>query len=176
MKTNLKLFFGLFISSILLSSCTAEKVEKDIGTLSISQITSSTADYSEFHKALVLTGLIDVINNGNVTVFVPKDDQLKSQLGRSVQQQEDLDHQKLVDVIKYYIVPTILYSSQFVDNAEFTTSFNSIKLKITLVDDGYGKMIPKVTDIPGNQNQVLAYDVNCTNGRLFPIDGYLSAN
>jgi len=174
MKTNLKLFFGLFISSIVLNSCTQEKVQKDVGPLSISQVTSSTVDYSEFHKALVLTGLIDVVNNGNVTVFVPKNDPLDSQLGRTVEAQDALDHQKLIDVIKYYIVPNILYSSQFVNNAEFTTSFNSSKVKITIGDDGYGKMVPKITDLAGNQNIILAYDVNCTNGRLFPIDQFLS--
>jgi len=174
MKNTIKVLFAVLSLGFALTSCTSDSIQRTAGDLSFTQMVASNPDFSEFYKALELTGLLGVATDNSHTVFVPNNQAMSLQLsGKTAAEVFAINPTGLTEAMKYYIANGLVTGDQFSDNYVINTMAAGKTLKIKIEDDGTGKMITKLYDMTDNGNRFNAMDVKCTDGYIFTIDSYL---
>jgi uncharacterized surface protein with fasciclin (FAS1) repeats len=115
----------------------------------------------EFHQAVGQAGLVEVLNQGDVTIFAPTDeafaqipdDQLTALLNNQA---------KLTELLLYHVVPGQLTAAD-VTSADQLTTANELSLKISA--DGSTVMI--------NNAKVIAANLEASDGIIHAIDKVL---
>lgn len=105
-------------------------------------------------------GLVDALSgNRQLTVFAPTDEAFNA-AGITVDNVGDVDDEFLVNVLTYHVTPGRRKEKSIVDASQLPT-LNGAKIDV----DG--------TDLNGDQADIVATDIEASNGFVHVIDGVL---
>lgn len=110
--------------------------------------------------AVVEAGLVDALSGDRqLTVFAPTDEAFNA-LGITADNVDQLDDEFLVDVLTYHVPPGRRYADSVV-NAPTVPTLNGAEIDV----DG--------TTLNGGQADIVATDIEASNGVIHVIDGVL---
>jgi uncharacterized surface protein with fasciclin (FAS1) repeats len=159
-------------------SCSEEE-DKTLRPVSIAEIAKATPEYSTFVEALEVAGLTSTFENpGDYTVFMPKNSAFTSLLGTlgyaDLQALEADQPGLLADVLKYHVVSGRVLSSSLSNN-QVVTTLQGDTFKVLIEQVGQETFV-SLEDQNMGVSLVNAFDVQCTNGVVHPIDSVILPN
>ena len=186
---NLTKIITLFLLVITTFSC-SDNVNQQLGKKSIADIIAVTPDFSSLKEALDITGLTSTFQAaGDYTVFAPNNTAFASVLGGlSVADFNTAYPGVLANVLKYHVLTSKALSTSFTNNMMVTTLLGkNFKVIITPNTDPLSLYytnnvitlnnldIDPMSATPNTQftANVIARDVQCTNGIIHPIDAVM---
>ncbi len=151
-------------------SC-SEDAPKDYGTVSIAKIIEITPEFSSLKEALDITGLTPTFEDaGSYTLFAPNNDAFDAVLGGlTVAEFNTANPGVLATVLKYHVVASKVLSGSLTDGQSVTTlQGQTFTINISAETGDV-----TITDANSGVAYIIAFDVDCTNGVIHPIDAVL---
>jgi uncharacterized surface protein with fasciclin (FAS1) repeats len=151
-------------------SCSKDE-QKSISTTSIAKIIEITPEFSSLKEALDITGLTSTFENeGIYTLLAPNNDAFAAVLGGlTVDEFNTANPGVLATVLQYHVVASKVLSSGLSDGQSVTTLQGQAFTVNIIAETGE----VTVTDANGGTAYIIAFDVECTNGVIHPIDAVL---
>lgn len=162
-------------------SCSKEE-EPSLKTSSIAKIAEITPEFSNFYKALEVTGLKSTFEDaGNYTVFVPNNVAFGAVLaGQTVEEFNTANPGLLETVLKYHVIGNAGVLSKDLTNNQSVATLQGQNIVVILTPNPF---FPEVdTDLLDYEEtsifintsaRVFARDIKCTNGVIHVIDSVL---
>ncbi|WP_162126292.1 fasciclin domain-containing protein [Flavobacterium phycosphaerae] len=179
---NLMKKITLVAIAFLAFSCAKPEDEKTVKSVSIAEIATVTPELSSFVEALDLTGLTATFENeGNNTVFVPNNDAFANMLSSmGYGSFEDMEADKpglLANILKYHVLPNSrVLSTDLTDGATATTLLGetiTVNIDVDTTTNTDNISITDQNDLTGNDSNIIARDIKCSNGTIHLIDNVL---
>ena len=182
---------ALLASILILFSC-SKNTETELKPVSIVEIAKATPDYTNFVKALDLTGLTSTFDSaGDYTVFIPNDAAFDAVLqGTTIEDFNTANPGALAKILKYHVLSSRVYSSTLTNNQVVKTLLCQT-FTISIVnpdpnpDPNYSYLNSNAVSLvfpdpstPGSNlsAKIIARDVKCTNGVIHPVNAVLIPN
>lgn len=138
-----------------------------VATQSIGEMAAANEDLTILTEALQEAGLADMMMaDGQYTVFAPTDDAFTALLAKLNVTKEELfsDKEMLKNVLTYHVVPMVVKSTDIPYNNDIET----VNGQTFIISDAN-----VITDASGNTANIVATDMNATNGVVHVIDTVL---
>ncbi|MDI1316360.1 fasciclin domain-containing protein [Flavobacterium sp.] len=151
-------------------SCSKDEA-KDYGTVSIAKIIEISPEFSSLKEALDITGLTPTFEDaGSYTLFAPNNDAFDAVLGGlTVEEFNTANPGLLATVLKYHVVTSKVLSGALSDGQSVTTLQGQTFTVNIAAETGE----VTITDANAGTAYITAFDVECTNGVIHPIDAVL---
>jgi uncharacterized surface protein with fasciclin (FAS1) repeats len=179
---NLMKKITLVALAFMAFSCAESEDEKTLKPVSIAEIATTTPELSSFVEALDLTGLTATFESeGNNTVFVPNNDAFSNMLSSmGYGTFEDMEADKpglLANILKYHVLSnTKVLTTDLTDGGTATTLLGEIITVHIVVDTTTNTDTISITDqndLTGSDSNIIARDINCSNGTIHLVDSVL---
>lgn len=135
-------------------------------TSTIVELAQSNEDLSTLVAAVVEADLVDTLNSeGPFTVFAPTNDAFNNLLAElDITAEELLAREDLGDILTYHVVPAEVLAADL-RGGQMVTTVQGGELTVNISDSGV-----TLTDANGNVANVIATDVDASNGVVHLID------
>jgi uncharacterized surface protein with fasciclin (FAS1) repeats len=161
-------------------SCSKEE-EPSLKTSSIAKIAEITPEFSNFYKALEVTGLKSTFEDaGNYTVFVPTNAAFAPVLGGLTVEEFNTANPGLLEtVLKYHVIADAGVRSKDLTDGQTVATLQGQNITVTLTPNTFYPAYDtdlldyEETSIFINSARVFARDVKCTNGIIHVINSVL---